>query len=472
MQESQQMYDTNRIYVTVSEDELQAYMTVSTPGKGTNYTKEQLMQALAVNKVVFGIQEDKIELLLGGEHYDEELCVAQGVAPVDGQDGYYEFFFETKKKSGPRILKDGSVDYSVYGDLQMVKEGDKLAYYHPAVSGQDGTSVLGICKLAKHGKELAKLKGRNFVCQEDGLTYIAEKDGIPSYDESAGRISIEEVMLVEGDVCINTGNIEFVGDIHVRGNVVSGMTIKSLKGGIIVDGFVEGAVLIAPKDIVLQNGMQGNGRGKIICQGSVSGKFFEQTVIEAKGYVNANSILNCEVKCGEDVIVSGRLGVIVGGRVNAMRQIQATMIGNLAEAGTNITCGVVGDLFSMLGQAEKQMNEIEEGIAKLSHLGDKIKEMLETEKDETKIKLLREKAMEITRAKVERNARITELIKKKDELLSQMEKANNARVIIQKSVYPGTVISINGVSTAVKEIYTHVEYMRRGAGITVGKIGE
>ena len=52
------------------------------------------------------------------------------------------------------------------------------------------------------------------------------------------------------------------------------------------------------------------------------------------------------------------------------------------------------------------------------------------------------------------------------------EKARDAKVSINKVVYPGTTITINGMKTYVTEENTHVEYARRGSGIIVYKIGE
>ena len=53
-----------------------------------------------------------------------------------------------------------------------------------------------------------------------------------------------------------------------------------------------------------------------------------------------------------------------------------------------------------------------------------------------------------------------------------MGKANLAKVTIEKIIYPGNVITINGVKAVVTEEEKLVEYARRGAGIIVYKIGE
>jgi hypothetical protein len=53
-----------------------------------------------------------------------------------------------------------------------------------------------------------------------------------------------------------------------------------------------------------------------------------------------------------------------------------------------------------------------------------------------------------------------------------MGKANLARVTIDKVIYPGTMVIINGMKASVDDMCSHVEYARRGPGIIVYNIGE
>ena len=47
---------------------------------------------------------------------------------------------------------------------------------------------------------------------------------------------------------MSMGNIDFNGDVNITGSVRSGVTVHAM-GSIYVGGFVEGATLIAGKDI-------------------------------------------------------------------------------------------------------------------------------------------------------------------------------------------------------------------------------
>ena len=225
-----------------------------------------------------------------------------------------------------------------------------------------------------------------------------------------------------------------------------------------VDGFVEGADLQANRDITLKNGMQGNGKGFIRAKGNVSAKFFEQCTICADGCVNANAIMNCQIEAGEDVVVSGRFGSIIGGHISAQRQIKATNIGNVAEVENQVEAGVAENLVT-------KMNLLTERIAQGI-------ERIDTLMEQTKNAVLMEKKRVLMRGKIEKDTEISELEKKIQATVLAMEKANVAKVTVDRYVHPGTCISVNGMKTQVQELEQHVEYARRGNGIIVYHIDE
>ena len=300
---------------------------------------------------------------------------------------------------------------------------------------------------------------------------------LPDYSEKVLRVLkmdvpisliIDQEFVVEGDLTNSTGSICFRGDIRIRGNVGSGVSVVSEKGSILVDGFVEGADLQANRDITLKNGMQGNGKGFIRAKGNVSAKFFEQCTICADGCVNANAIMNCQIEAGEDVVVSGRFGSIIGGHISAQRQIKATNIGNVAEVENQVEAGVAENLvtkMNLLTESKKKALDEWERIAQGI-------ERIDTLMEQTKNAVLMEKKRVLMRGKIEKDTEISELEKKIQATVLAMEKANVAKVTVDRYVHPGTCISVNGMKTQVQELEQHVEYARRGNGIIVYHIDE
>lgn len=463
MTEDQIINNNDGIEITTTQDDMEAYLLLR-PREG-GYTVGLLKSRLKEMGITTGIKDDVLHEMLEKEQYGTSIKVAEGIRPFQGVDGWFEYMFNTDVDDKPKILADGSVDYSQFGDIASTEAGAVVAVYHPAVEARDGVNLYGELMVASKGKNLAKLLGRGFVC-EDGCTYVAKHGGKITLVD--GRLVISEEMVVEGDVTSSTGDIDFRHDVRVKGNVYAGVSIISQKGSILVDGYVEGANLQAHKDITLKNGMQGNGRGMIKAGGNVSGKFFEQSTVEAGGNVNANSIMNSVIKAGEDITVSGRFGIIIGGSTSAERQIQATIIGNTAEVDTRISVGIPGDLMAMLNRNEHLKQQTAQELEKVAQGLQTLDEMLEKTDDPD---LMQKKRM-LMRSKIEKDSALSELEKENQKLVEQFTKANQAKVIINKLVYPGTEVTVNGLKTQVKETENRIEFARRGQGIIKYHIGE
>lgn len=452
--------DFGEVQVEISEDDMAAYITLTPEKRDHEYKMDELKILLKAAGVEHGVQEDVLQKAVSEKRYYERFAVARGEEPLDGKDGWFEFLFPIHVDTRPKILKDGSVDYASCGQVPSVGEGQEIVHYHPAQKAKDGMNVLGQLLPGRNGRDLARLRGKGFELSPDNLVYTAKLTGKATYQNDILNISAE--LTLDSDVSYTTtGDVHFIGDIRIRGNVLSGMKVTSEKGSIIVDGYVEAATLVAGKDVVLKNGMQGNGQGKVAAKGDVSGKFFEQTFIDCDGNVAANAIMNCQITCGQDVKVSGRFGAIIGGSVSALHSIEIMVAGNMAEVKTELCAGMEDNLFALLMQHEKSRQQIQEEVEKILDALKKINKILETSPTPD----LQQKKLKLTRAKIEKDTRLNKIMKRKQETVDQMSKTNDASITILKRVNPGTEITVNGKHVSVQEEIAGVEYRRRGTGI-------
>lgn len=462
MSEVRENQSLGEIEILHAEDGMSATLCLSPSDRNKTYELGNLKALIKESGVAFGVLEDKLQEMISEKIYNKEVVVARGEPAKNGKDGWYEFLFPINVDTKPKILKDGSVDYTSCGEIPSVDEGQEIVHYHPATASSDGMDIYGGILVGKNGRDLARLRGKGFILSEDNCTYTARVTGKATYINEI--LNVEEQLTIEGDVSYTTtGNVHFVGDIWIKGNVLTGMSVKSDKGSITVDGYVEAAVLVAKKDVVLKNGMQGNGQGKVATCGSVSGKFFEQTFIDCDGDVSANAIMNCQINSGQDIKVSGKFGVIIGGTISAIRCVESMRIGNMAEVRTDIRVGVAEDLFSLMTQHERVQKSLQGEVDQLTEGLKKIDILLEAGAGSKED--LQDKKLKLTRAKIEKDSRINEIIKKKQETAELMTKANDARVTIIKRVYPGTTITVSGKKVVIKEEIDSVEYARRGSGI-------
>lgn len=455
--------DFDGVAIGISDDKMEVTMCVYPREEG--YTVSLLRARLREMGVTHGIKDDVLKEL--AENPDGDLVtVAEGIQSVQGKDGWYEFFFDTEYKDKPKILDDGSVDYSLYGNMPSVEEGDTLAVYHHPEEGRDGVNVFGEYITAMPGKNLPRLSGVGVVSLDDGETFVARYGGKILYDD--GRINIEKELIITGDVSNTTGDVFFRNDIHIYGNVTAGMKVVSEKGGIVVDGSVESATLKAAKDITIKNGMQGNEVGIVQAGGNVSSRFFELTTVKAGGSISTNSIMNCNIYSGEDVEVAGKFGAIVGGEIEAKREISASLIGNDTGIETKLIAGAPGDVAGRIMVLKSSISSKAANIDKMEETLEKLDDdILKYDLDE-----YNQKKMELTRKKVATAVEMNNLTKELRQQEELYSKSREAKVTVFKTVFPGTFITINGRSVEVEDEQNYVEYYRRGKALVAMRIGD
>ena len=83
--------------------------------------------------------------------------------------------------------------------------GEKVAVYHHAEPGSDGYTVRGVEVKAKAPKELLPLRGKGV--ERVGDEYFAQTDG--KIEAKNGKIDIQKVHEVAGDVTLIVGKVEF-----------------------------------------------------------------------------------------------------------------------------------------------------------------------------------------------------------------------------------------------------------------------
>lgn len=436
--------------ISIAEDDMEAYIMLWPSADEEKATAEEIIMLLHEKNIKMGILEDEIDKMLSEKKYLEDVLVAKGVPEVVGVDGEFEFFVEIKRERKPIILDDGSVDYSNYNAVTLVKKDELLCRYIPSKRGSDGYNIKGVVLTGKKGQELHGIKGKGFYVSEDGLEYYSSIDGRVEYANNYMVVSHD--LRVDGNVDRLYGNIDFIGDVEIKGDVVANMTIKA-SGFLTVEGHVESAHLIAGKGVILKNGMQGSGTGLIECQGDVEGKYFEQTTIRCLGDLHANAILSCDIKTGGSVNVEGTLGALVGGKTQAGTFVQAAYIGNMGNVKTEIVVGTEGNTEAELKKNQEELKAYTMDLYKTEGKIKLLEEALgkglgEDTVNDMKKQLLRSK-ISLKSAMAERESRIKELY-------NAIEKAFYSKVTINSQVYPGTTVIVNGLFMKVPDVINNI----------------
>lgn len=440
--------------VRLNYNEMEAYLLLHKPEPYEEYTVAFLMQALAEKGVTNGIDQEALVDMINGKKYGYEILVARGTFPIDGVDGYYEYNFERELNKKPKILPDGSADYSSVRSIEQVLEGQVIAIYHPAVIGCDGISVKGKPVAAKKGREQLPLKGKGFERTEDNLTYTASIDG--KIEMQNDRVMILPIHEVKGNAQISGGNIDFRGDVIIHGNVEVGVTIKAT-GSITIDGIAEACILEAGKDIIIRNGMLGGNKAFVKSKGNISAKFFEFTRIECEGNLSADVLMDCDVSCQGRIEMDGSRGSIIGGDIRAIRGVIVSTLGNDAEKKTHISVGAGVAVYSRLHILEKKIQAERESLEKIEK-GLLQFEALEQERGVSYANDPRR--MALLRVKIRDTASLAgdEAEAKKLSLLAEASRGACVSVLLQ--VFPGVIIDIDDMKLTLKNVARGIEFYK------------
>ncbi len=325
-----------QVFLTV--DVMTAWVLIYPPsGGGEEVTADALKKALEKAKVTHGVDQGLLENLPKfQDRYFHLFLAAQGTPPVNGRDGYVIDLFSRTPVQALAEDESGRVDYASMELFQNVKEGDVICRIIQQTPCTDGRTVTGRVFYAKAGKPPVVPKGRNTTLSEDGDTLIATCEG---HVEFSGRsFQVKPVMDIGGNVDFSTGNINCLGDVHIRGDVCSGFIVRAT-GNITVDGVIEAGIVEAGGDLVVRKGVQGNGKAILRAHRNIFARFLESCSVYARENLEAECIVSCEVYSDGVVKVRSGRGAIIGGQVRAAKEISANIVGARSECQTGIYLG-------------------------------------------------------------------------------------------------------------------------------------
>ena len=216
------------VKVVVSDNHLEANMCVFSPQfSGKDITVEAMRQALKDEHVVYGIDEELLEEIAANKLYDKIFTVASGYAAVDGENGRVKNLFDTDKKLVPRKLEDGSVDYRDLGLIVNVRVNDLICEIVPETQGEEGMNVYGQVIAPRPGRPPLVPQGSNTVISADGTKLFAAESGNLVY--MGGRFNVVTTFQISSDIDVKTGNINFLGDVVIKGSVQEGFSVTAGK---------------------------------------------------------------------------------------------------------------------------------------------------------------------------------------------------------------------------------------------------
>lgn len=439
--------------ITVSEDRMHATARFYAPSDdGAVMDFDEILNEIARNKIVFGILEENIHAFLANREYCRDYELAVGQSAKSGKDSQIEYLFSTDMQSKPKLNEDGSVDFFNLSMINHCKKGDVLAKLHPELRGEPGTTIYGE-NIAPPSFEKKILKfGKNVAISEDKTILTAEKDGHVELEDD--RVCVSDIFEVE-NVDTSTGNIEFEGSVHIKGNICENYRVKA-HGNVVVGGVVEGAYVETDGDIIISRGMNGMEKGVLKAKGNIISKFLENTTAEAGGYIETECILHSKITAGDEVIVTGKRAFVTGGYVSAANRITAKMLGSQMAAVTTLEVGMNPELKQRYTQLQKETAELQGALKQIEPVVQstllKLKQGVKLSPEQVKY------VQTLSATSAAHKKQIEENLKEMDDLSSQFDSTSEACVVVSGVAYPGTKIIISDISLTLKQQYQYCRF--------------
>lgn len=449
--------------VHISADELEATAIFYPPSnEGKELTKERVYDLLGQVGVHKHILDPVITMVQEEQVYNVKVCIARGIQPVSGYSGSIEYKFERDLASLPKINEDGTVDYRHLDMIRHVEEGELIASILPGVPGKEGESVTG--KVISPGKvKQPVLKyGKNIRISEDGNHLYAETSG--HVYEINGKVYVSNMYEVPGDVNAATGNIDFNGDIIVKGNVVSGYCLRAT-GQIIIEGVAEAATLLADGPIVIKGGIQGMNKGVIRSGANITTKFIENAVVQAEDSVYAEAIMHSKVTAKYQVEALGKKGLIVGSEVHAGEKVSFKIAGSDLGAFTQIEVGMDPDVMEKYRNCIQESKKCVEEHQSLKQILIASKQKLEKGMTLSQIQLDTVRNIALRMKSIEKQVR--EAVRTRDEIGEMILQCSQGCVVAKDKIYQGVKVVIGGVTMIASKNLSHCKLIKKDGDIEV-----
>ena len=447
------------VEISIDPNKTTAFVSFSKPENGgMDVTMDKIMDVLDANFVSYGIQEENLEKAIAQKRYNENICAAKWTPPVNGIDGVIQYYFNKDKHVAPIEDENGNVDYKNLGLINNILAGTPIAEISMPTEGEPGTDITGATVPQKVGVPARYNVGAGTQLMNNDTQIVASVSGNLIFKN--GAFVVEEKIVINGDVDVSSGNIDFIGDVTIKGSVFEGFRVVSRRS-ITIMGLVAKAELVAEGDIFVKGGVVNS---KLVSKANVKIGFCENSNITAEGNVESSSFVGGEVFASEKIIAASGKGVLVGGKYTALNGVEASVIGSENYTKTIVTLGNNAVLSEEREKLEKENKSLEDQVDQLGKILITLHEYTksgklspERERMQTDARRSRIRLQNQVRANTRRIAEIEEMLQ-----LTQ-----NLSVTVKRILYPGVTIRINSSVLKVSAVENRVKAMVQGADIVL-----
>ena len=353
--------------ICVKDDMTEAFLTqVAKPPPEMKVTDlKMLIEGTGIKHGVTSNAE--LEAYLKNENPPPEWVFARCTPPKLPVDGKVEYFFDTDPIKVGTAKAGGKIDFRERGERPVVETDALLAKRTPSAKGSPGIDITGQPIPVDNPKEAKILVGAGVRINDTKTEAYAKVAGFPQLT-SYGKLFVHEELVIQGDVNMETGNVNFEGSINVHGVVEDGFTIR---GGNLSANEIRKANVEVTGDVVVFGGLVG---ARIISDGNVRARYVHGSTIHCAGDCVVEMLMvNSDIEASGAVL--SKSGKILSSNVTARRGIEGGIIGSDKSKACRLRIGVDAKF-------EKKANALRETIEEKRKLREQTIEQIQSSNED------------------------------------------------------------------------------------------
>lgn len=202
---------------------------------------------LAAKGIVHGIKPDLWAEFLQTDG-EREIIVAEETTPVPPVHAEIEDLVENVVIENENDEKN--IDFFA-SKIRICQKDEVLARKIPGKEGIPGKDIFGKTIPVPKMKDIMLKTGKNVYLSSDGLKVMAACPGLP-IKKGSNVFAVENIYAINRDINLETGSIDFPGDVQIGGNVTDGFRVYA-DGNIRIKGSVTSAEIKAETGLQVDN---------------------------------------------------------------------------------------------------------------------------------------------------------------------------------------------------------------------------
>ena len=443
-----------KIYIRISDNHLQGYMTVNS---FEGLTLQYIIEYIQENGIVYGILLSEVQRVFENKITNTEVLIARGKEPINGKDGECINYIDRNVSFHTYKIEE-DLEFGTI-PIYNIRKRQKLLKIDQHTPGIQGISVDGKTIVAKDGKPVKLIRGRNIEFSKYNERYLLSKvDGDLTWDGKEVDISSDYKIL--GNVTAKNGHIDFVGNLIIEGDV-SDVEIKTL-GNLQIDGNVENAKITSSGSVTIKGKCYSSGKGIIFTKENIALSRVENYTIRSLKNITIKK--ECSISTIEAFSILAPEASITGGSLSAFEVIDVNNLGYGANILTKVIIGNKLYKMRLTKGLEKNIEACQMSLIELNKrygksLSKKMRTGFIAPEEEIDMFLLKEDINEVT-------TQINDLLSWRIELVKNLSNSRDSKLVVNGSIYPNVSLYINDLRYENSRIFSSSIFMGQDNEVT------